>query len=198
MKKKHVQMGLLVLVFLVPPLLSYVLFYSGYRPEGSINHGELVTPARPVDSDEGMNTLEGDEFRFAGLPKKWTLFYLGGSRCDSACDDSLYKIQQIRLTQGREMGRVRSIAVVPEDTAPEAVEKMSTAYPGVEVILASETTHAGLTYQFQQGDDAPLQGSGRIYIVDPIGNIMMSYPPEADPTGMKKDLKRLLKVSKLG
>ena len=63
MKRKHVQMGLLVLVFLVPPLVSYFLFFSGYRPEGSVNHGQLVTPARPVENDEGMKTVNGEEFR---------------------------------------------------------------------------------------------------------------------------------------
>ena len=77
MRKKHIQMGLLVLVFLVPPLLSYVLFFSGYRPEGSVNHGELVDPARPVEQDAGMRTVDGEGFRFDGPPRKWTLFYLG-------------------------------------------------------------------------------------------------------------------------
>ena len=198
MKRKHLQMGLLVLVFLVPPVISYVLFFSGFRPEGSVNHGQLVTPARPVENDDGMNTIDGEGFRFAGPPKKWTLFYLAGARCDAVCGDSLYKIQQVRLTQGREMGRVRSITVLPADTLAGEIEKLRTDYPGVTVVLAAKDTYAGLASQFQRGAEETLQGSGRIYIVDPIGNIMMSYPPEADPTGMKKDLKRLLKISKLG
>ena len=198
MKKKHIQMGLLILVFLVPPLLSYLLFFGGYRPEGSVNHGELVAPARPVVSDTGMRTVDGQEFRFSGPQRLWTLFYLGSNRCDATCSEGLYKIHQVRLTQGREMGRVRSIAVVPADNSQDVIEMVQSEYPGVVVVLATDETHAGLTEQFQKGDSATLQGSGRIYLVDPIGNIMMSYPPEADPTGMKKDLKRLLKVSKLG
>jgi len=198
MKKKHIQMGLLVLVFLVPPLLSYVLFFSGYRPDSSVNHGELVTPARPVEKDTGMRSIDGDPFRFAGPPPKWTLFYLGGRQCDAACGDGLYKIQQVRLTQGREMGRVRSVTVLPADVPREEIEKVKADFPGVVVVLATEETYAGLTDQFQKGEAATLQGIGRVYIVDPIGNVMMSYPPEADPTGMKTDLKRLLKVSKLG
>ena len=198
MKRKHIQMGLLVLVFLVPPLLSYLLFFSGFRPEGSVNHGELVTPARPVEHDAGMHTADGEGFRFAGPPRRWTLFYLGGRRCDAACGDGLYKIQQVRLSQGREMGRVQSVTVLPADIPQDEIRKVQTEFPGVVVVLAKEETYARLADQFQESEAAALQGIGRVYIIDPIGNIMMSYPPEADPTGMKKDLKRLLKVSKLG
>ena len=93
---------------------------------------------------------------------------------------------------------VRSVAVLPAGTPAEEIEKVRSTYPGVIVVLAEKATYDGLEGQFRKGEDAALQGDGRIYIVDPIGNIMMSYPPDADPTGMKKDLKRLLKVSKLG
>lgn len=198
MKRKHIQLGLLVLVFLVPPLVAYLLFFSGYRPEGSVNHGELVTPARPVDHDMGMRKIDGGDFNFAGPARKWTLFYLVGSRCDAVCDEGLYKIQQVRLTQGREMDRVQSIAMLPADAPPDEIEKIRTAYPGIVVVLATGETYEGLIGQFQNGEESTLQGDGRVFMVDPIGNIMMSYPRDADPTGMKKDLKRLLKVSKLG
>ena len=47
--------------------------------------------------------------------------------------------------------------------------------------------------------------AGRIYIMDPLGFIMLSYPAIADETesilkgkDLVKDLKRLLKVSKIG
>ncbi len=198
MRKKHVQLGLLVLVFLLPPLVSYVLFYSGFRPEGSVNHGELIAPARPVEGDAGLQTFDGDGFTFAGPSRKWTLFYLGGSTCDSACDAGLYMIQQVRVTQGREMGRVRSVTVLPAHTPRAEIDKVRGNFPGVIIVLASEETYHGLTDQFQNGKDNGLQGNGRVYIVDPVGNIVMSYPPGADPTGMRKDLKRLLKVSKIG
>ena len=38
----------------------------------------------------------------------------------------------------------------------------------------------------------------QIYLIDPLGNVMMSYPKDATAKGMQKDLKRLLKVSKIG
>ena len=37
-----------------------------------------------------------------------------------------------------------------------------------------------------------------IYLVDPLGNVVLRYPKDADPSRMKKDLERLLKVSRIG
>jgi len=42
------------------------------------------------------------------------------------------------------------------------------------------------------------QGSGWIYLVDPLGNLLMRYPTTVKPGGMLKDLKRLLRLSKIG
>jgi hypothetical protein len=38
----------------------------------------------------------------------------------------------------------------------------------------------------------------RIYLIDPLGNLMMSYAPDAPPKGMLQDLKRLLGLSQVG
>ena len=38
---------------------------------------------------------------------------------------------------------------------------------------------------------------GHIWLIDPLGNVMLRYPPQADPVGNKNDLVRLLKVSRI-
>ena len=78
------------------------------------------------------------------------------------------------------------------------IERVRGAYPTIIVVLAQDEQYASLVKQFRNGDDPTLQGPGRVYIVDPIGNIMMSYEAEADASGMRKDLKRLLRISQLG
>ena len=37
-----------------------------------------------------------------------------------------------------------------------------------------------------------------LYIIDPFGNYMMRYAPDAEPKKVLRDLERLLKVSKFG
>jgi hypothetical protein len=41
-------------------------------------------------------------------------------------------------------------------------------------------------------------GASNIWIVDPLGNLMMRFPDNPDPNGMKKDMNRLLKASRIG
>jgi hypothetical protein len=43
-----------------------------------------------------------------------------------------------------------------------------------------------------------LDAPGRVYLIDPIGNLVLSYAPDADPSGMRKDLARLLRLSQVG
>ena len=38
----------------------------------------------------------------------------------------------------------------------------------------------------------------RVYLIDPLGNLMMSYAPDAKPKGMLEDMKRLLGLSHVG
>ena len=37
-----------------------------------------------------------------------------------------------------------------------------------------------------------------IYLVDPLGNLMMRYPRDPDPAKLVKDLQRLLRYSRIG
>jgi len=66
------------------------------------------------------------------------------------------------------------------------------------VITGPGKSLANLDKQFTLSFGSPRSGLNRIYIVDPLGNLMMSYPADADPSKMRKDLSRLLKVSHVG
>jgi hypothetical protein len=39
---------------------------------------------------------------------------------------------------------------------------------------------------------------GRIFVVDPLGNVVASYPADADQGRLLEDLERLLAVSRIG
>jgi hypothetical protein len=39
---------------------------------------------------------------------------------------------------------------------------------------------------------------GRLFVVDPLGNLILSYPPDADQARLLKDLARLISVSRIG
>ena len=42
------------------------------------------------------------------------------------------------------------------------------------------------------------QRADTVYVVDPLGNLMMSYDARQDPRGLLEDLKKLLRLSHIG
>ncbi|MFQ5994569.1 MAG: SCO family protein [Acidiferrobacterales bacterium] len=189
--------ALVFLVFAVPITLSYVLYLSGWRPEGTANHGELVQPPRAIQ-DVRLETLEGAPIRFADLRRKWALVYFGSAECLAPCERNLYKMRQIQLAQGKHADRVQRLFILTDTRAVHRLRALLEGYPGMRVIAGPTENVGALARQFALPVGTPLDGLDRVYVVDPAGNWMMTYPVDADPSGMRKDLKRLLKVSQIG
>ena len=187
---------LLVMVFLAPLIAAWWL-HSGvqWRPAGTINHGVLVTPPRRLDTNYQLVTPAGAPLRSNYLQGKWTLVYSGGPGCDTVCAENFYKMRQVYLAQGKNMRRVQRLfmLVSPQGTLPDAVHE----YPEMDVARLPPSAQEALLAPFLIDAAEPLE-AGRVYLVDPLGNLMMYYYPDAEPTGMLKDLRRLLKVSSIG
>jgi cytochrome oxidase Cu insertion factor (SCO1/SenC/PrrC family) len=199
----------------LPVLASYLLFSSGWRPSGMANHGELLNPARPI-TDVELRTLEGAPARVSQLARKWALVYFAPPVCEEVCQRQLYHLRQVVLAQGKEQERVQRVLVLTDARSMEGVRALLKDYPGMQVWSGSKDTVAQLASQFavpagspsgsrrgpRDRDGAvavsPLDGLNRIYLLDPLGNLVLSYPPEADPTGLRKDLARLLRLSHIG
>lgn len=195
--KNRLVLILLALVLVLPMTLAYVLYAVGWRPSSTGNHGELVEPARLI-TDVRLRTPADSEFRVKDVRGKWTFVYFGPAACAAECERSLYKMRQVRLAQGRHADRVERVFVVLGMQAPDTLARAVKDYPGMTVVTGSQENIRVLARQFALPAGTPLDGLGRIYLLDPAGRLMMSYPGEADPTGMRKDLARLLKVSQIG
>lgn len=188
---------LIAAAFAAPMVLAYLLYYGGWRPQAVHPHGELVTPPQPV-ADVELAALDGGAVRFSSFQRRWLLLYFGTSECTSVCERALYKIQQVIAAQGRDAGRVRGALVVTDSRALDLLRYQLKDYPDVTALVGSAANIARLAREFESPTDGALAGLHRIYIVDPLGNFMMSYPADADPSGMRKDLARLLRVSQVG
>ncbi len=188
---------LLALMFALPVIVAYALYYGGWRPGATGNYGELVQPARPLE-DATLTTLEGKSMRFSELHGKWTLIAFSPSSCSSACERNLYKMRQVIAAQGENAGRAQSVLVVTDGKALDRLRDAIRGYPNTRVIIGPDDQVAKFARQFALPAGGPLDNLNRVYLVDPLGNFLMSYPADADPNGMRKDLKRLLKVSRIG
>lgn len=188
---------LLAALFAAPPLVAYVLYQSGWRSERTLNHGELVQPARPLE-DAALATLDGKPLRLLALRGRWTLVYFGPAGCGKPCTDNLYKMRQVHLAQGKDLERVQRVFIVTDPRALDLLRYTLKDYPGTLVLTGEGATVGQVARQFAVSAGSPLDSLHRVYLVDPLGNFMMSYPADADPTGLRKDLARLLRTSQVG
>jgi cytochrome oxidase Cu insertion factor (SCO1/SenC/PrrC family) len=184
---------MLAMVFLLPMIAAYL-----YRPSGETgNYGTLIQPPRALEHFE-MVSLDGREAGLDELKGKWTLLYPGSGVCREKCRRSLYIIERVRLTQGKNMKRVQSLYLAPETMSQSAVAGALVEYEGVQGYRLSRAELAAMAPGFDWQGDSESAAHERIYIVDPLGNLMMFYSGNAEPSGIKDDLERLLKVSQIG
>ena len=176
----------LALVTMAPILASYGAYYLFPR-DAQANYGELL-PTRPAPEVAGT-ALDGAPFRVAGLSGKWVLALAAGGACDAACQQQLYATRQARAIQGKSMDRVVRVWLVTDDAPLDPA--LVRALEGMHFVRAAGSTV--LREPALAGD-----GSGHIYLVDPLGNLVLRFPRDADPTRILRDVSRLLKVSRIG
>ncbi|MEN8107110.1 MAG: SCO family protein [Pseudomonadota bacterium] len=190
---------LIGLIFMAPAFVAWVMHYStgeGWQPEGTTNRGILVHPARPLmfPDDLGFGSQSLNDY----LQGKWTLVYIGDADCDAVCNENLYKMRQIRLAQNENMKRVQRLFLVSSNHATGGLAALlEQEYPDMAAVTVAATRLEQITADFVV-DDTPVLEAERVYIIDPLRNLMMYYQPDADPGGMLKDLQKLLKYSKIG
>jgi len=173
-RRGRLKLALLALFFLVPVGASYLIWWLDLAPGAAGNYGTLLTP-RPV-------TLPA-----AGeLKGKWVLVQFDGGACGAACERKLYFMRQVRRAQGREMPRVARLWLVTDTTAPNA--ELRAAIEGT--LIAPATAVAEFPAERSVSD--------HIFLIDPLGNLMMRFPRDPDPARVIKDLRRLLKASSFG
>ena len=187
---------MLMLLFVLPVVLATLLYLTGWRPSSSGNHGELIQPVRQVDNG-ALQTLDGQSAHFSELRGKWLMVHFGPSSCPEECMKNIYTMRQIHAAQAKEIGRVQRVFVATDMGAAEKLKAKLVDYPEMRVWTGEKKALVEVLQSFgiDAGQAAEQQG---IYLVDPLGNLIMRYPPGIDPGGMLKDLTRLLKYSWVG
>jgi len=177
-------------LFLLPLLLSFWLYYGlQWRPQGTTNHGELVTPLRPLP-DVTLQDAGGIARSHVFLGK-WTLVYVGNGTCDANCRTTLVFMRQTRLSLNNEMTRVQRVLLATNECCDRAY--LSGDHAGLLALDASQAVAQPLLAQFRPDGRAQT-----LYVVDPLGNLMMRYDARLPPKGLLEDLKRLLQLSHIG
>jgi len=176
-----------IAVCIAPVAASYLAYYV-LPPSGRVNYGMLVTPPRPVPSTLELNRLDGSSFSFDSLAGKWTLVAAAGAECGDGCRATLLQMRQQRLMTGKERDRVERVWLVT-DPLPLSTSVLR-EYEGTHIVrVPAAAVREWLALERDQVPD------GYVWLVDPMGNLMLRWPRDPEPQKVKKDLARLLTAS---
>jgi hypothetical protein len=190
--RSRAKLWVVLAICAAPVLASYIVYYF-VRPDARSNYGTLVEPQRPIPALH-LKTLDGRPFDAAELHGKWLMLMVAGGDCPTSCVDRLYHLRQVRLTTGKDRDRVERVWLIP-DTAPLPTMVIR-EYDGTDMLRADPAELA--RWLPTDAGEAPSAYADHIYIVDPLGNLMMRFPVDADPNQTKRDLAKLLRASRIG
>lgn len=180
----RMTLALIALAFLGPMAVAMWMYFSGQQVELGANHGALLEPIVNLEDE-----LPGSQLH-ASAPEKWRLIYSNTGECGEDCRSALYTGRQSRKMLGREMERVERI-FLHGDSAPDT--------------LFINQEHVGLvTFEDRElstlldARTPPAMVAGGFYLVDPLGNLVLYFPPDLNPKEMVADVKRLLRISQIG
>ncbi len=186
-RRARLKLLLLAVFFAAPLVLAWLAYRFEWGTGASGNYGELVGPTALPELT--LTVLDGGQVSTSRLRGKWVLVQFDAARCDAYCERKLYYMRQVRRALGKDMERVARLWVLTDSGTPAAA--VVAAFEGTE-ILRSDNGRFAATF------GAPAQLADHIYLVDPMGNLMLRFPRDPDPSKMLKDLQRLLKYSQIG
>lgn len=196
-EKSKLTPTLIAGAFILSVVLAIVAYMFEFRPSGTRNFGELVTPARPLP-EFNLTTYDGKPFALIDIQRKWSYVYFAETNCDDACKLNLQKMSNAKVAQGTESSRVNYYLILTTRPTKELSRELTQTYPRLNILYSSSVESKGLFDTFEKQEGKSLPASQRVHMIDPIGNYMMYYEPGAEGVGFMEDLKFLLKVSQIG
>ncbi len=173
------EFWMLLAMFILPIVFGAIFFYANpnYFSESTVNYGELV---RPVIATDESDIEVGDDASLQGI---WTMVYVS-SRCDEVCEKAVADMKTIRTLMNADMRRIQRMIIIEDNSTPKSND---------EDLIKARVSSKKLTENLKKYTE------NAIYLIDPIGNIMLYYEPQnIDIRLVIKDLKRLFKYSRIG
>ncbi|HEU4622098.1 MAG TPA: cytochrome C oxidase subunit I [Burkholderiaceae bacterium] len=179
----------LLAICLAPVVASYLAYYV-FNIEARNNYGDLIEPQRDFPSWPAT-TLDGQPFDLASLRGRWIMLSVDSGACDEACAKRLYVMRQVRATTGKERNRIERVWIATDQANP--IPALVAAHEGLHMLRVDP---APIRAFLPTADGTRMED--HIYLIDPLGHLMMRWPKDVDPNRMKKDVSKLLRASRIG
>ena len=194
--RSRTPLVLIVLLSLAPVLAAVLAYFNpDWRPEGSVAYGTLIEPQRPIPPSAALQatTLDGKPFDVATLKGKWLLIAADSGDCQDACARKLFILRNSHASQGKNVERLARVWFITDD-AP-VPEKVLEAYKGT-IMLRVQPEQLKM---FLLSESATAKALAEpMWIIDPHANLILQYPPNAEPEKVRKDITKLVYNSRIG
>jgi peroxiredoxin len=185
------MLWLVLLICASPLIASYFTFYV-LKPEKRNNYGALVDQrAHPVPTTLATTTLDGRPQALDDFKGKWVMLMTAPGACATACQKQLFALRQLRLMQGKEMDRIERVWLIDDREPLDTL--IIREFDGTHMLRAD-----GAAVAKWLPVDAGTTPADHIYLIDPLGHLMMRFPKDPEPRKAYKDLYKLLKASSVG
>lgn len=179
--------GMLIAIFVLffgSMLVAGLLRFSGWRPEGMKNQGELLQP--PGDLRALVpRRVDGSEYHWDRDARLWRIALAPPANCGPECDRLARDLDTVWQLFGKDADRVHVLWICPAAacTAPAAAPPPVT----LQLLRDDPALRAGLP---RVADPAGVP----VYVIDPNGFVILRYAPGSDLAGLRADLAKLLKL----
>ncbi|MCX7628488.1 MAG: hypothetical protein N2Z69_08785 [Methylophilaceae bacterium] len=175
--KGRLMFLLLLGVFALPVVVGFCLYVSGHRLEGK-SYGQLLQPPRKLQASSALD-----------WHGKWRMVYVTDPLCANECLITLQQLRQLHVSMAKDIDRLQRIWVIDGNWDEKTIAPIRRQYPDLLIMSGAQAMAAGF----------PVRGAtGEVFLVDPLGYLMMRYPSGFEPAGVRKDLVRLLTYSWVG
>jgi hypothetical protein len=188
-RRQRLKLLAILLVCAAPVIASYLAYYV-LPPLGRTNFGDLIEPQRPIP-ELRLSGADGAAFKFESLRGRWVLLQFDSGGCDPACVDKLYAMRQQRTMTGKDRERLERVWLIGDAAVP--ADTLARDYAGT-VVLRADPAELAAVFPIEAGRRL----EDYLYVIDPLGNLMMRFPATGEPARIRKDLGRLLKASRVG
>ena len=182
---------LVVLLVCAAPIVASYFTYYVVKPAERTNYGTILDPRQYPIPAMMTTTLDGKPRTLNDLKGKWIMLRVGGGECSEECMRQLYAMRQWRIMQGKNMDRMERVWLITDNAPIDTV--VMREYDGTEMLRAPAATVA----KWLPVEPGATAGD-HIYMIDPLGNLMMRFPNQPEPGKVYKDIVKLLKASAIG
>ena len=179
---------------LLPFLMAWYLKENPGLLQSRTNNGDLIIPPLVTERTDLTGIDAFSEENMKELKGRWVLVnVIAHADCNETCKDALHKSKQLLLMMGKDLTRIRRLAVVFNPISNE----QANAWWRDDARLLKAKPNDELKSKLTALKSGPLP-DGVLLLMDPFGNLMMQYEPGFDPYKVKSDLKKLLNISQIG